>query len=268
VALPASLALVYHARDPFPRDVPLRDVYHNLDVPVGPGRPAVILNMVQTLDGVLAVGGKAWSLGSDVDHYLFRTLRAWADVVLCGAGTLRENDVIAVTHVHLQGERRAAGRPANPTAVVVTRRAAFSDGVLQKRFFTSREFHSVVVTSERAREADLARLRDAGAEALVVAATPAGDVDLVAAMEALSRRGAARVLAEGGPGLNRRLVEARLLDELFLTVTPRVVARGSAPVLTGLLGGAPASLSTVSELHYRAPDVREWYFRFAVSYAD
>ncbi|MDR7422594.1 MAG: dihydrofolate reductase family protein [Armatimonadota bacterium] len=268
MALPETLALVYHARARYPDEVPLAEVYRDLDVAPGRGRPAVALNMVQTLDGALAVGGRAWQLGSEVDHYLFRTLRGWADAVLSGAGTLRANDVVPSTHPELQAARAAAGRPANPAAVVVTRAAAFGEDMLRKRFFGGSGFLPVVMTTPRARPADLARVRGAGAEVMVVPALADGRVDLTAGLRALADRGVARVVAEGGPGLNRSLVEARLLDELFLTLVARVADDAAGPVLRGLLGGASVSLSLRSELQYRAPEVREWYFRFAVSYAD
>ncbi len=264
--LPATLILVYHAREGFPREIPLEAVYRDLRIEPPPGRPAVILNMVQTLDGVVAIDGKAWAIGSEVDHYLFRTLRGWADVVLSGAGTLRQNDIVTTTHPHLQAERVAAGRPANPAAVVLSRRAEFSGDVLGKRFFTRRDFASIVITTELAREPDRRRIQEAGAEVWVVPATPAGDVDVAAALGVLADRGIGRVLAEGGPATNRRLVDARALDELFLTVTPRV---GLTPdpqrVVTGLLGGGAVDLTLISEMQYRAPHVREWYFRFAVT---
>jgi riboflavin biosynthesis pyrimidine reductase len=263
--LPDTLSLVYHVREPHPREVPLQAVYRNLDVAFSAGRPAVLVNMVQTLDGVVAVGGKAWTIGSAVDHYLFRTLRAWADAVLSGAGTLRENDVIVTTHAHLQAERQASGRPPDPVAVVVTRRAEFADDVLRKRFFARADTVPVVITTELARDDDRRRVAETGAELVVVPATPAGGVDLRGALDWLSTRGVRRVLAEGGPSTNRGLVEAGLVDELFVTVTPRAAARGGQPVLAGLLGGASAELGVISEFQYRAPALREWYFRFSVA---
>lgn len=264
--LPPALVLAYHAREPHPREVPLEAVYCELPTEPRPGRPYVILDMVQTLDGAVAVEGKAWGIGSDVDHYLFRTLLGWADAVLSGAGTLRCNDVVAVTHPQLQAERVGSARPANPTAVVVTRRAEFPDEVLKKGFFTRREFASVVLTTELAREADRHRAERAGAEVLVVPATPAGEVDLAAALGLLRERGVERLLAEGGPQTNRRLVEAGLLDEFFLTVAPRVAGVPDPSRITaGVLGGARVSLALISEFQHRAPDLCEWYLRFAVS---
>ncbi len=263
--MPATLTLAYHAREPHPRDVPLEAVYLDLETQPGPGRPHVILNMVQTLDGAVAIDGKAWHIGSEVDHYLFRTLRGWADAVLCGAGTLRQNDIVAITHPHLQAARAAAGRPANPAAFVVSGRAEFSDEVLRKRFFAHRESASVVITTELSRSADRRRVEEAGAEGWVVPADASGEVDLEATLGLLADRGFGRVLAEGGPVTNRRLVEARVLDELFLTVSPQVAGVSTRPgVLAGILGGGQVGLALISEFQYRDPALREWYFRFAV----
>jgi riboflavin biosynthesis pyrimidine reductase len=262
--LPEELFQVYHERESGARRVPLARVYRDLTIAPGGARPAVAINMVQTLDGVVAVDGAAWSIGSEIDHYLFRTLRGWADAVLSGAGTLRRNDVIATTHRHLQEARAAAGRPANPLAVVVSRRAEFSDAVLAKRFFAQRDFASIVITTELARDVDRRRAEAAGAEVLVVPADADGDVELTAALDLLASRGVGRVLAEGGPHTNRRLVAAGLVDELFVTVVPRVAGSHEGVLMTGLLGGAGAKLQVISELQYRAPEPREWYFRFRI----
>lgn len=265
MSLPAVLTLAYHAREPHPREVPLEAVYRDLEARPGPSRPYVILNMVQTLDGAVAIDGKAWQIGSEVDHYLFRTLRGWADAVLCGAGTLRQNDIVAVTHPHLQAARAEAGRPANPAAFVVSSSAEFSDAVLRKRFFAHREFAAVVITTELSRPDDRRRVEEAGAEVWVVPAGASGEVDLEAALGLMATRGFGRVLAEGGPVTNRRLVEAQVLDELFLTLSPRVAGVPVRPgLLVGILGGGQVRLELISEFQYRTPTLREWYLRFAV----
>ncbi len=266
MTLPDALTLVFHATEPHPRDDRLSAVYEPLHIAAPAGRPAVIVNMVQTLDGAVAVDGRAWQIGSEVDHYLFRTLRGWADAVWSGAGTLRRNDVIARTHPHLQTRRQAEGRSANPSAVVVSRRAQFPDDVLRKHFFADRDFASIVLTTDLVAEVDHRRIEEAGAAVWIVPATPAGDVNLLRALTMLLERGINRVLAEGGPETNRRLVGAGVVDELFLTITPAVAGvPAPAHLVAGLLGGARADLVPISEYQYRAPGLREWYLRFGVA---
>jgi len=265
VTLPDTLELVYHASEPYPRRVSLAAVYDDLPSPSPSGRPFVRVNMVQTLDGAVAIGGTAWTIGSEVDHYLFRTLRGWADAVLTGAGTLRLNDLVATTHPHLQARRRDAGRPANPTGIVLTRRADFSETMLAKRFFSRKDVAALVLTAEGIPDAVRRRVEDAGAEVCLVPARSSGDVDVDAALAVLARRGVTRLLVEGGPSLNRRLVEAGVVDEVFLTMTPVVAGVPDPPrLLSGLFGGAQAHLSVISEFQCRDDRVREWYFRFAV----
>jgi riboflavin biosynthesis pyrimidine reductase len=91
-------------------------------------------------------------------------------------------------------------------------------------------------------------------------------VDMPAMLALLASRGAARVLCEGGPGTNRRLLDAGLVDELFVTVAPRVVGdAGGRPIAAGLSGGASADLRVISEHQYIAGGLREWYFRFGAA---
>ena len=54
------------------------------------GRPYVVLNMVVTLDGKAALDGTTRGLGGQTDRELFHHLRTQADVIMAGAGTVRE----------------------------------------------------------------------------------------------------------------------------------------------------------------------------------
>ena len=261
--LPATLRLVYHRDEPAPRDVPLEEVYADLTFPPGTGAlPYVALNMVQTLDGVAAIEGRAWTIGTAVDHYLYRTLHGMVDAVVSGAGTLRLEDVVAGTHPHLRSRREAAGVPPAPTAVVLSRTAEFDETVYCKGFFTREDFRSLVITTERARRSDIDRLTGAGVEVAVVAADPAGNVDLPAALRYLAASGFRRVLAEGGPRLAAALLHQGVVRELFLTVTLRLAGEREAPRIVE--GGPPAGVTPISVYHYLdvKGTLREMYLRF------
>ena len=58
-------------------------------------------------------------------------------------------------------------------------------------------------------------------------------VDLELALRLLGERGAKQVLAEGGPTLNGQLARAGVLDELCLTVSPKLVSGESKRIVTG-----------------------------------
>ena len=179
------------------------------------GRPWLIANMVTGLDGSLAWHGTVGALSSAADRSLFLRLRGIADAVLVGAGTVRAEGYGPVKLPEARrAERVAAGRPAVPPLVVVSRSldldwsAPLWDGTADPA--------PVVVTAASAAASALARARG-HAEVIV-----AGDasVDLTVALGLLAERGMAVVLTEGGPTLLDELVAAGLLDELCLTLTP------------------------------------------------
>ena len=261
--LPETLRLVYDATGPYPRDVPLADVYLDAAFPAGVGdRPFLYVNMVQTFDGQAVLQGSAYTIGTDVDHFLLRQLRVHADAVLYGAGTLRKDDVIVTTHRTLQHRRVGEGRTPNPLAIVVTGTAEFGDEVLaKKKFFQRTDFERLIVTTPRATEAAIERLRAKGVQVEVVETDAQGEVDLARLLRRLRGRGIHRVLCEGGPTLNVSLARAGAIDELFVTTTLRL---GGDPTEPRIFAEPVSSRTLVlqSELLYAAPEgVREAYFR-------
>lgn len=261
--LPMWLYLSYHRSEPYPRKVPLEEVYATLDLPVGDRqRPFVYLNMVQTFDGQAALDGRAFTIGTAVDHHLFRQLRVHADAVLYGAGTLRKDDVIVTTHPALQERRIRRGQSPNPLAIVVSAACEFSPEVFTKKFFSRTDFNKLVITTPRATSASVAKVKSAGVPVEMVTADPDGRVDPVALLRYLADRGITRLLAEGGPTLNVSLARLNLLDELFVTTALRLGGDLQQPrMFAQPVTDRPLVL--ISEFHYQTPEgPRELYFRF------
>lgn len=184
------------------------DVYR--DLPLVAGRPAVRLNMISSVDGATAVDGLSGGLGGPPDRKVFAALRSLADVVVVAAGTVR-----AETY----------GPGPVPIAVV--------SGSLEfdwdTPFFTAATHRPLVITHRRT-AADAAMRASRVAELIVAGESR---VDLRLAVELLGERGFNAVLAEGGPSLNGALAAAGVLDELCLTVAPRLVAGDAKRILTG-----------------------------------
>lgn len=184
-------------------------------------------NMVSSLDGA-ATGenGRSSSINTGADRDVYGLLRALADVILVGAGTAR-----------VEGYRRATtrapwldlrdGRPAHPTTAVVSRSGNVPPLVSQARDSSG---EVLLITCRHAGEEaiDLAR-KQLGEDQVVVEGQE--NVDLSAALDALSRRGMQRILCEGGPHLLRDLTASGRLDELCMTLAPRIVA-GDHPRIT------------------------------------
>jgi riboflavin biosynthesis pyrimidine reductase len=187
------------------------------DLPTAGSRPSVRLNMIASVDGATAVAGVSGGLGGKADHALFAVLRSLADVVLVAAGTVRT-------------ERYG---PSTVPVAVVSRSCRLD---WDAPFFTSPIARPIVITVAEAPAPARARAAE-GAEVILAGER---DVDLATALDALGVRGFRAVLAEGGPTLNGQLAAAGLLDELCLTLSPRLVGGGAKRILDGVaLPGAP-----------------------------
>jgi riboflavin biosynthesis pyrimidine reductase len=229
------------------------------DLPSAPGRPAVRLNMIASVDGASSVDGLSGALGGPADHDVFFALRSFADVVLVAAGTMRDEGYgPAELASEMQDIRRRRGQTPVPAIAVVSRNL---DLDWRSPFFTDAVVRPMVVTvtsapdERRVRAADVAEVTIAGEH----------DVDLGRALAAIGERGARSVLAEGGPSLNAQLAGAGLLDELCLTLSPSVVGGSAKRIVTGpaLDPRSSLHLHSVCEdggylfLRYRTRDVEE-----------
>ena len=216
----------------------LAALYGPLRLPDPAGRPLVIANFVTTLDGVVDLnlpgrrGGGPISGHDAHDRMVMGLLRAVADAVVVGAGTLRASSGHTWTAegafpplAGAYGRLRAAlGKPASPLNVVVSAGGAVDPALA---IFRSGQVPALVVTTEAGRQ----RLRAAGLPEWVRLAVAgcAGRLDAGAILEAIRGAGAGGViLLEGGPHLMGPFFAERRLDELFLTLAPQVAGREAA----------------------------------------
>jgi riboflavin-specific deaminase-like protein len=175
-------------------------------------RPYLAINMVATADGRAALDGSAVGIGSPADKRLMRELRAEADVVLHGAGTVRADPLSARVPPDLVAQRVASGLSPQPLGAIITR-----SGNLPPHHPYYESATVVYVTSDS----------DVPVHESTVEVCHVGSVSDV--IRDLGRRGARRILCEGGPTLNAALFEAHLIDDVFLTIAPKLVA-GEEPL--------------------------------------
>lgn len=189
------------------------------DLPVVAGRPGVRLNMVASADGATAIDGRAGGLAAESDRRLFRVMRSLADVILVGGRTMR-------------AERY---RPTAVPIAVVSRTCDFD---WSSPFFADATCRPIIFTVAHA--SGDRRLRAVAVADVVIAGEV--NVDLAMAVAELGRRGYRHVLAEGGPTLNPNLIDAGILDELCLSVSPMLVGGDARRVLNGGLLDPPRTL--------------------------
>jgi riboflavin biosynthesis pyrimidine reductase len=211
-----------------PTGDPLADFVGQPRDPAG-GRPWVMGNVVASADGATAVAGESRDLSGPADRAVFHALRAIVDAIMAGAATVRADRYGPMrARPGVSDIRIARGQQPVAPIVVVSRSLTLDwDGPL----FAEAEVPTIVAAPEDA-PIDGRRAATAAGE-LIVAGT--GGVDLAGALAQLGAEGYASVLCEGGPGVLAQLAEADLLDELFLTISPQLVAGGAQRVLPGAL---------------------------------
>ncbi len=238
-----------------PSDIDIEHLYDDLTFPEGKnGRPYVVFNMVSSVDGKVTIAGRSQPVGSKTDHALMRKIRAATDMVLVGAGTLRKENIDFRLPAPLRERRVARGLTPVPVAAVLSPSA---DLPLNRTFFTSNEFPSVVFTMRRA---PAEKIRQLEGLAQVVYVGDA-DVDLSQLMSVLTTElGVKRLVVEGGPTLNFSLIKAGFADELFWTVAPKVVGGHELTMIQGpeLLVERASRLRLVSAYSYE----NEIYLRY------
>jgi riboflavin-specific deaminase-like protein len=193
--------------------------------------------MVASLDGKATVGGKAGAIGSPIDRILMRALRARADAVMIGAGTLRAEKLTLAVPKDLARARASRGLKPQPLAVIAT---GSGDVPLRENLLDSSPDDLIVLASSEAPRSRLADLSSRAAVEIVPGETTAAPrLDLTGALETLKKRYAVGVLlVEGGPALNHALVSLGLADELFLTLAPKLLGGERPGALTILEGPA------------------------------
>jgi riboflavin biosynthesis pyrimidine reductase len=200
-------------------DADLIELYRHPRAP--DGRPWLRTNFVATLDGSISgPDGRSGTINTPSDHRIFALHRAHADVILVGAETARKERYRAVDLADWQRKIRTEGGLAPfPWLAIVTQSLALDPDMASPPYAHG---PMMIITSGRS-EPDLQPFRAAGIEIQQTGGGSAGQVDLREAVRLLTERGLGRVLCEGGPRLHRDLLAAELVDELSLTLAPRVV---------------------------------------------
>lgn len=195
---------------------------------VRPTRPYVVLNMAMTADGKIATANReVTSFGSARDARHLMELRATADAILCGAGTVNEPGItLGLEGAAWVRQRRVRGLSALPLRVIVSGRGRVRP---EADVFKSPGGPVVVIASRAAPESALRELRRC-ADAVVTFGT--NEVDIGAALRWLqASRGVRRLVCEGGADLNDALFRADVVDEFHVTLCPKLFGGRSAPTL-------------------------------------
>jgi 5-amino-6-(5-phosphoribosylamino)uracil reductase len=196
----------------------------HFDDRAGDQRPYTAVNFVATADGRAAFQGRSVPLGDDADREIFLGLREHVDAVFAGTRTLRIERYGRMVSSAERRERRAqAGRRPEPLACVVT-----LSGEVPVEIPLFREPNAQIVIFSP-RDPDLS-----GCAAQVeVVRLDRGELTLTTVLRRLRADfGVRSLLCEGGPTVFGALLQERVVDELFLTLAPKLAGGGSSPTIT------------------------------------
>jgi len=186
--------------------------------PSGSGVPSCSLVFVQSADGNTGAALPSDLGGGRTDEVLIYEglSRVAADAVLSGAETVRGGGtVFSVWHPELVRLRESLGCPRHPVQIVATVRGVDIERML---LFNVPELRAILLTVPDT----VGRLQDAlKSRPWVTPVVMADRSDLPRAFEQLAELGVRRISCIGGRRLAAHLVDAGLVDDLYLTTSPR-----------------------------------------------
>lgn len=199
-------------------------------------RPRIIANLAASADGKIDSSAReGGGFGSRLDRDRLDALRAEADAVVVGAGTIRaENPPFAIRDPARRHQRLAEGRSENLIVAVLSRSG---DLPPQARVFTEPLGQRLLLLPTGLDPALLApwRLLE-GEGALEIIEAGVGSADVRALVARLHQLGCRKILVEGGGEAVAAFLEADLLDEIRLTICPVILGGRHAPTPVGGAG--------------------------------
>jgi riboflavin biosynthesis pyrimidine reductase len=196
--------------------------------------------MIASTDGRATLAGRTEALSSDRDRELFHSLREQVDAVMVGTGTIAiERYGPLARRPEIRERRAAAGLRETPLCVTASRSMELP---VDTPLFEDPEAHVIVLTNSD-REPPPCECH------LTVERLLGEELDLAAAAGLLrERHGIRAMLLEGGPTLLASMLNAALVDELFLSTSPLLVGGDEPSLLEGSALDRPLKLALLSVL--------------------
>lgn len=231
-----------------PLSAKLRRLYGSFSLSQGDSLPYIYSNFVTTLDGVVSLRTRGHSAGGDIsgfnaqDRMVMGLLRAVADVVIVGSGTLAADTQQIWTPEAICPElareyrqlRKALGNSGPPINVI-----ASGSGSLNLRLpvFSSGKVQVVIITTTAGAERLAKQRIPSGVEIRVIRQLGPEIAASTICREVCSIRAVKRVLVEGGPQLLADFFKQRLVSEQFLTLAPQIAGRVADDGRPGMVMG-------------------------------
>lgn len=194
-------------------------------------RPYVILNAAMTLDGKIATSKDDSAISSKLDLERVHKLRRKVDAILVGINTvLIDNPMLT---------RRDTKK--NPTRVIVDSNARI--GLATKIMSSCNTISTIIAVSKKADKSKLEKIKAHGVTVMICGKNK---VDLKKLLAILKRLGMNKLLVEGGGEINWSMLTSGLVDEIIVTVAPKIV--GGRDAVTFVEGEGFAKINNCIKL--------------------
>lgn len=221
----------------------------------GRARPFVLINMAMTADGKIATANRAiHSFGSPRDLAHLYELRATTDAILCGARTVEiSRSILDNGGERFTRQRGKRGLKEHNLRVIIsgTGTIDLSADIFRKQFSPI-----IVLTTDRISPVKLAQLREIVQEVKIMGQS---DINFPAALRWLRKKWQVeRLLCEGGGELNAAMFQADLVDEIHLTICPKIFGGRHAPTIAegeGWPGLRWAKQFELNSFHPKGPEL-------------
>lgn len=191
--------------------------YKRLLFPTLKTRPFFYSNFVATIDGKVTAGPGYWPIGSEKDHQVLIELRAYADVLIHGKNTANKFKTLdSLAKLEFKKMRKKLGKPEILPYLIISNSP--DDSLIP--YLKSQENQPILATSQQAR---LSKELEKQVQLIRIGENR---VDLKKLAVYLQKQGFKNTLLEGGPTLMGSFLEADLIDEIFLTLAPKIFGSG------------------------------------------
>ncbi len=223
-------------------------------------RPFVTANFAITWDGHISTRENTPSdFSSSKDKRGLLEIRATCDAVLASAKTVSaDNMTMGLPDADLRAQRKARGQSEYPLRVLLS-----NSGKIQPewRIFTQKFSPMVIFSTTQMPES----IQSALANQADVWLDDRSSVNLHGLMRTLHEDyGVRRLVCEGGGQIFRSLLSAGLVDELHMTLCPRIFGGVKAPTITGLVGPYLPNAVSLKLREFRV-DENECFLRYRIA---
>jgi len=188
--------------------------------------PFIFINSAMSLDGKLSTYERRQvKISNKEDFERVDRLRASADAVMVGSNTVAIDDPkLTVKSEELRKERIKKGLPENPVKIMV---GSIGKIRLEGDFLNYGNAEKIIFTTEKEEKEKIAALRKK-AKVYVLGKQKTNIHEMV---EILAGLGIKRIMVEGGGTLNYEMLEAGLVDEIYVAIGPKIFGGKDAPTL-------------------------------------